>query len=104
MRARPQILIRWRRAGSSRNRKARSFSDNFDKALWPTTVLQVRRAVTARGRQEGGILFGNKFRKLRRHPVRKAFSHAARIGLCRATLGLSLLRGRSEYPAGVIHL
>ena len=82
----------------------RLFVDNFDKALRPTAVLHIGRAVAARGRKEGGILFGNKFRKLRRDMVRKAFGHAARIGLCRAALGLRLLRGRSEYPAGVIHL
>ena len=82
----------------------RFFINNFDKAFWPAAMLQVRRPVTARGRKEGGILFCNKLSKLRRDVVRKAFGHAALIGFCRSTLGLSLLRGRCEYPAGVIHL
>ena len=34
MRARPQILIRWRRAGSSRNRNARSFSNKLASVMY----------------------------------------------------------------------
>ena len=77
--------------------------DNFNKSLWPTSVLKIGRAVCGRGGEESGILFGNKFCELGRDPIGESISHAPLVCSCRATLGLRLLRCRSEDPAGIIH-
>src|SRR5690349_11121313 len=62
----------------------RPIVDDFNKALRAAAMLKVRRAVLCCGREKGGILFGNKFRELRRDPVGKAFGNTPLIGMCRA--------------------
>ena len=50
----------------------RSVIDDFNKAFWPTSVLQIGGATRCCRGQECGILFGDKFCELRRDPVGKS--------------------------------
>ena len=78
--------------------------DDFDKSLWTTPVLDIGSAVGRCGCEKGGILFGDEFCELRRHPIRKTFCHAALVCLGRSTFGLRMLRREREHAARIVHV
>jgi len=74
----------------------RALVDHLDEAFRPAAMLDVGRAVRIGGAEKDGILLGDETGELRRNRVGKAFCDALGVSLCRAALGLGLLRRRRE--------
>jgi hypothetical protein len=66
-------------------------------------MLDVRRALRARGAEERGVLLGDEGGELRRYRIGKAFLDARGIGLGRTALGLRLLGCGGEDDVGIVH-